>query len=597
MSFYSPIFFLFFIGLIPIIIMYLLKKQHTELKISSNYLWEKALRDVEANRPWQKLKKNLLLLLQLLIFSLLVFALARPFIFSNAMSGGHTIIVLDTSLSMQGKSKDSTRFNIAKKEGEKLIENLRPDSRVTIITMEATSNIILNSSKDKELARKKLEEIKPSNTVDNVVETISLLKAMVKDEEDYSILMFTDKRIETDIDNLFINYIDGEEKNIAIDNISHSIDKNGITVLTTVTNYSDEDLTFDLSLYVDNKLSDVKEINLSPRESTNIYWQGVDPNAGILTVEADIDDSLEEDNIRYHVVNSNPIKKALLVSKGNVFLEKAISLNNSVELYKTNEVSENIEGYDLYIFDGIAPEKLPADGNIIMINLENNELFKAPIVKFGELRALNDELFKYVNLDFSLSEARYIKDADWIEPVLLIDDNTVIGKGQKDNQKIIALGFDFHHTDFPLKIDFPIFIQNMLDYTLNIGIQEKVNILVGESLNLSILPKTEEISIVKPDGKKERLPLSLALLPYTDTEEIGVYKVEQRIGEELPISYFASNVNTQHESMYQSMTNEEREEMAQEGKKVKGERSIGNILLLLAILILAVEWVVYSRGN
>lgn len=596
MSFYSPIFFLLFIGLVPIIIMYLLKKQHTELTISSNYLWEKALRDVEANRPWQKLKKNLLLILQLLIFSLAVFALARPFICSNAISGGHTIIVLDTSLSMQGKSKDSTRFDIGKKEGEKLIENLRPDSRVTIIAMDATPNIILNSTKDQKLARKKLEELKPSNTVDNVEETISLLKAMVKDEEDYSILVFTDKGIEADIDNLFVNYIDGEEKNIAIDNISHSIDKNDITALTRVTNYSDEDVKFDLSLYVDNKLSDVKEISLPPRESNNIYWQGIHPNVGIITVEADIDDSLKEDNIRYHVVNSNPIKKALLMTKGNVFLEKAISLNNNVELYKINEASENIEGYDLYIFDGMAPEKLPTDGNIIMINLENNELFKAPVVKFGELKALNDELFKYVNLDFSLSEARYIKDADWIEPVLLIDDNTVIGKGQKDNQKMIVLGFDFHHTDFPLKIDFPIFVQSMLDYTLNIGIQEKTNILVGEGLNLNILPKTEEISIIKPDGKKEMLSLSLALSPYT-AQELGVYKIEQRIGEELPISYFASNVNTQHESMYQSMTNEEREEMAQEGKKVKGERSISNILLLLAILILAAEWVVYSRGN
>ena len=56
--------------LLPVIVaFYLLKLRRTEHQISSTYLWRKMIRDVEANAPWQKLKPNLLLFLQLLFLS------------------------------------------------------------------------------------------------------------------------------------------------------------------------------------------------------------------------------------------------------------------------------------------------------------------------------------------------------------------------------------------------------------------------------------------------------------------------------------------------------------------------------------------------
>lgn len=597
MSFYSPLFFLFFIGLIPIIIMYLLKKQHTDIIISSNYLWEKALKDVEANRPWQRLRKNLLLILQLLIFSLIVLSLAKPYIFSSNTSSGNTIIVLDTSMSMQGSSGETTRFDIAKKEIEKIVDNLKPDTSITIIAMDMSPNILINNTDNKELAKSQLASIKPTNSKDNIQETLSLLNAMTKDMDNYSILFYTDKWIETDIDKLFINYIDGEHRNVAIENISHSLDSSGITALTTVTNYSNEDMSFDVSLYVDDSLYDVKETSLLPGESSSIYWQNINPSARILRAEIDIEDSLMVDNVRHHIINTDSVKKILLATKGNVFLEKAISLNNNIELYKTNEISESISGYELYVFDGIVPDKLPKDGSVIMIAPTNSEFFKDASVDSGEMKALNDELFRYVSLDFSIGKTKFIADSGWIEPVLLINDNPVIAKGKRDNQKFILIGFDFHDSDFPLQVDFPIFIQNMLEHSLNMSNQEQIAVLSGESLNLDTLPNSKEISVIKPDGQKEKLGPPFPLAPFTDTKEIGVYTIEQKLDNSTVNSYFVSNVDTHNESKYEVVSNDLREQIIERQSKVKGEKNIGNILLLIAILLFAVEWVVYNRGN
>ncbi len=51
-------------------------------------------------------------------------------------------------------------------------------------------------------------------------------------------------------------------------------------------------------------------------------------------------------------------------------------MTDGVELYKSAlEDAGEIKGYDLYVFDGIMPGKLPEDGNIMVFNPGPNELF------------------------------------------------------------------------------------------------------------------------------------------------------------------------------------------------------------------------------
>src|SRR5918997_1712366 len=87
--------------LIPVIVaMYLLKLRREERTVSSTFLWQRMVRDVEANAPWQKLRRNILLLLQLLVLLALMFALARPFLQTTGIAGKNLILVIDRSASM-----------------------------------------------------------------------------------------------------------------------------------------------------------------------------------------------------------------------------------------------------------------------------------------------------------------------------------------------------------------------------------------------------------------------------------------------------------------------------------------------------------------
>src|SRR4051812_29355199 len=104
MKIIAPLNLLWLLLLVPVIVFfYLLKLRRREVVISSVLLWSYLVKDVQANAPFQKLKKNLLLLLQLLIAALTIFALARPAFFSQSLGGSNVVVILDGSASMQSR--------------------------------------------------------------------------------------------------------------------------------------------------------------------------------------------------------------------------------------------------------------------------------------------------------------------------------------------------------------------------------------------------------------------------------------------------------------------------------------------------------------
>lgn len=596
MNFYSPMSFLFLIGLIPIVLMYLLKKQHQEVTISSNFLWHRAIRDLEANRPWQKLRKNLLLLLQILLFIMLVMGLTKPYIFSDTISGGNLIIVLDSSASMQSTDVEGSRFEKAKEDIDNTIKNIKPNTKVTLISMANQPKLIVNNSSDKSILQRNLKFIKVSDCSSNEKDTLSLIKSIVKDMKNYKIVFYSDRDIDSSMDNVVVKRINGQGDNLAVENISYSIKQNDLTVLTRVKNYSDKEYNSDLILYKDDEIFDVKEISIGAGENKNIYWYGLPKAVNIIKAELDIEDSLDIDNIRYGVVSSKEISKALLVTEGNVFVEKAIGLNQGVELYKTNEVMEDIEGYDLYIYDGKLPKNIPNDGNLLIFNPPNNSLANIKgTSESGELKLIDNELFRYVNLDFTIGKTKTFVSSNWGEAVLLSNGDPIILKGERNNQKIVALGFDVHDTDFPLKIDFPIFIQNVLDYTLNLNSQEQVSILSGEYINIDVLPKTTEVFVENPLGDRVKVAPPFPLAPYIDTNKVGVYTIEEKYNENIEKKYFVVNVDTKSESSTKLSAENLNENVDIFENEVKTGKDIKDIFIWLALLLLAIEWVVYNR--
>ena len=120
---------------IPILILYMLRLRRREVPVSSILLWRMLLRDQQANAPWQKLERNLLLFLQLLALAGLVLALARPTWPVPSLVSGSVVVILDGSASMlaDGGETGASRFEQARAAALELVGDLPGSARMSIV--------------------------------------------------------------------------------------------------------------------------------------------------------------------------------------------------------------------------------------------------------------------------------------------------------------------------------------------------------------------------------------------------------------------------------------------------------------------------------
>src|SRR3990170_8080813 len=137
------------LAFLPLIIaFYLLKLRRDERRVSSTYLWSQLVQDVEANAPWQRLRRSLLLFLQLLLVIALALLAARPFLERPAGLARDLVLVIDASASMAATDELPTRLEAAKAKALAALDALPTDGKVSLIVAAETARVVANESTD-----------------------------------------------------------------------------------------------------------------------------------------------------------------------------------------------------------------------------------------------------------------------------------------------------------------------------------------------------------------------------------------------------------------------------------------------------------------
>ncbi|NLN47698.1 MAG: VWA domain-containing protein, partial [Clostridiales bacterium] len=165
-----------FLGLI--VLMYLLKEEHEEKEISSLYLWKTAMANSEVKKPWQKLKNNILMILQLLAAFLIIITLAKPYVKTQKALSGNIIIVIDNSGSMNALLKDKSRLETAKNMAENIVKEAEHNSFFTVISSAGDAKIEISNIKDKAEIIDTIKAIKKSDMQGNLEKQKSIIKAI-----------------------------------------------------------------------------------------------------------------------------------------------------------------------------------------------------------------------------------------------------------------------------------------------------------------------------------------------------------------------------------------------------------------------------------
>ena len=175
-----------------IVVLYLLRRKYTPKQVPSTFLWQTALRDHAANRPLQRLRKNLLLPVQFLAMLLLALALMQPNLSSGA--AGRTVLIFDLSGSMQTETAGKTRLGEAKERAEEMLNTLAPGEEITVLSAGSEVRQILSAATDKEDVRRAVRGLVCGREGADLDRAVSLAEAIRREETDRGtrIVVFSD---------------------------------------------------------------------------------------------------------------------------------------------------------------------------------------------------------------------------------------------------------------------------------------------------------------------------------------------------------------------------------------------------------------------
>lgn len=578
----------------PLVMLYILKRKYKEEVISSSLLWKEVYKNTRANTPWEKFKKNIMLLLQILIILGIILALMSPYLSLGGKTYKNIIMVIDNSASMNVLYNENTRLEQGKTLAKEYLSSTKDGTNNYIISYDGTSNLLLNGDLNKDNAYSIIDGITPSYSTGDINDVVSFVKAIGDGiGEEYEVLIFTDKPISLQNLNGKIVYLGNSGLNASIENISHKFVDDNIKVISTITNKGDKLYEGDFSLYNGEELEAVQELSLPVGESITLSFELDNLNVDYLKGELSRKDLLIEDNTYYHVIGEKKVNKVLLVTEENVFLEKAFGVIENTEVYKTNDVSNisSSDEFDLYVFDNLMPDSIPSKGSLLFINPSSNELFN--VMKGGEIgqaKAVKRAVSSYLeDTQFTLSEYNILETPYYGKNILTINDNSIGFKGELNDRKIAALSFDLHSSDFALKKEFPILIYELGEELISTGMVYSNNFKSGEKVIVKSSDYESEIEVTYPNGNISSVKAGDEIKSYNG---LGIYKLNQNENKEsFSVNFPTSESDTSVENIG------ENDNIVNSESTLKRGFNLTPVFILLAIIMVAIEWIFYKKGN
>src|SRR5689334_4449389 len=176
MSLLTPLALALGITLPIVVIFYLLKVRRHDEEVSSTFLWNDLIRDLAAHEPLQRLKWNLLLLLQLLALALITFAVARPFTEQLGQKPVQAILLVDGSAGMQAQDVAPSRFARAIAAARDTLKGLPDNSLATAILVAAHPQVLVSASGDRAQVDRALASAQPSGAAADMREALLLAR-------------------------------------------------------------------------------------------------------------------------------------------------------------------------------------------------------------------------------------------------------------------------------------------------------------------------------------------------------------------------------------------------------------------------------------
>ncbi len=556
LTFLAPLALALTVLILPIIALYLLKLRRQDHLVSSLYLWQRFVRDVEANAPWQKLRRNLLLLLQILFMLALILALSRPASPVEGVAGRTVVLVLDSSASMAATDPGDDRMSrlaTAKAGAAELVTTLPDDSRVTVIAAAGgQAEVLASASQDRRRVLDALAGLEQTLLSSDLSPALALAEAIVARQPEAEIVLFSDGAVElprqlsAPVRFMPVGQAGSNQAISALSVLPAATGQPGLFV--QVSNYGDRPAQRRLVIQADGSPFTAFDLELPPAGHIEQFVDTLPESAH--TTEARLvpseDDFLALDDRAWTVLDQSGPSQVTLVTPGNFFLQTALSLLNSPRLASDIDLTlvdpkdwppENLQISDpstsLHIFDSFVPDTLPT-GNLLFIAPTRSvpglfELLGPMPHPVPQPPVADHPLIENVELAGTQILTTTVLSPTGRSRVVVAGDTAsgelpLLLAGEAGGRRVAVLSFGLQQSDLPLRPAFPILMANLVDYLVP-GSRSLLpaQLEPDDALSLSTPPEVTGVTLTRPDGNRAAFEVQAGQVNLPPLGQTGLY--------------------------------------------------------------------------
>ena len=603
MNFLNPEALAFAVTLPIVIIFYLLKRRRVAHLVSSTIIWKRFLNETQANSPFQKLRHNWLLIIQLIFLSLAIFALIRPYFSSKIESGRFVVVILDVSASMQATDVSLNRFELAKGEVNKMIDGMYDNDQMVLILSGGNTEVRQSPTSVKAILKKALDQVKVTDSPTRLLEAIKLSQNLSRNRPKVEVHLFSDG-VSSDLDafelqdlNLEYHRLGKGGGNLGITSLEVRPNPEQVgqqSVFATIGNFSTNTMSSEVSLFFDDQMIGNRRLTVRPTNTASLVFSSNQRTNGVFRMKLKNDDFLQVDNIGSVMGLTRRNVEVLLITKGNVFLEKALRSIDDVDLIVKSSLTDSTPNVDVVVLDSIRPTVWPS-GNVMAINTQSTNWFQPsgllespPIVDWKSAHPI----LRFVNFDnVQVAQSLNSELPTWMNPIVETQSVPLIAVGENDANRCVWVGFNPLDSTWPLRVSFPIFIANAIDW-----LDPKIvtNLSAGEPFSMRMAEKGSAVVVTLPDGEiVETSTMGNGEFVFADTFQQGVYHAKYGTNE---IS-FCVNLLDASESAIESR------DVLKLGKygrveatlQLDADKELWRWFAITCLLLLVFEWWFYHR--
>ena len=544
MPFVAPLALLGLVFVPLVVAFWMLRLRRTDRVVSSTLLWKRFGEDREANVPWQRLRRSLLLLLQLLLVLVLAFLAARPFLERPASLARELVIVVDASASMAATDVAPSRIEAAKAAALDALRDLPSGGRVSVVEAAAVSRVVANRTADLGRVREAIAGIRAAPVASDLADALRIASGLASAAGDSEVLVATDAAVDIPAGlavkaPVRVLPTGRERHNQAIVALAVRSSSTSVTrsVFVSIANLDIEPATERVEIRGDGRLLEARDLFLDPVTRAEVSIDDVPRDVAVVEVRLAGSDQLACDDRAWAVVPPDRLLRILLVSAGDPYLETALSYLPNAELYGVAPADygpgTKPELFDLIIFDGNLPAELPRVPTLAIAPPRTSALgsVTGTLTDPAVGRAAADEpLLRYVDLTtLHVAQAVQLTLPDWARTVIPGPGGyPLLYSGERDGLRMAVLAFEPRRSDLPLQVAFPILVSNLVGELVGASQAPSGSVTPGSLVSLPVPSTATGLRVTRPDGSVVEITPAVtggAAATFAATEELGVYTV------------------------------------------------------------------------